>query len=680
MAVFLSLFAPRTPEGASVHVAAAHSQGVCPPEVPEFILNLLRFNDNSKNIYADDYYRAALIESLFRTVSPAATVTTRISWPSCRRPIAALLEEVTRHMNLEKLMPSYRMVVTVKCLRVFRKLQRTGYIRRYRHIQKATRFPATTLMSVWPPWRPWTRLRWPGCWTLQCATRLRRPLFVTRLLLCSLYSRRFCAGSEASWTRPELVERLWRLLNTELSADCRLRCSVASLYHLLYGRHRPKCTPLPENFLVLTRARRPHKNRPTSANADAGPADTDDDNANFGLTGAGVGLGSSGDEADVDDDLDIGLEDDYEPDHELGSSGARTGTSSGTRSTATPQPAGSRSASRPFSHSSAPPTSAQCLLCLPQPAAQLSVLPGPRRDGSDSTLAMQLRSLAVNRRHLRAGQHHRQLLPHSGDPAGPGWGLRLFLLPIFGHPIVWGIRIRWPLRANLWFSRRRTRNWMGAIWIVAMATSLVRGLEVTSVLADCPDGFNRMAVVASRPSFPAYTMAVNFGLQTVTPVVAVMVVNVLLLLRTVRRSKQLPARRCWRRQQSEFDHRRQHSWPAAVEPASWLPAAATLSGKKPAAQKQEKQFPPADPDAWCPSRFPTNLYIIMTLVGNVISSMDGTLQFLYLRGDKSEVQAGGAPNPGALATMNATGRSRQSGISMEAVGGQSQLLKALLSY
>uniref|UniRef100_A0A1I8IXC2 Transcription initiation factor TFIID 150 kDa subunit n=1 Tax=Macrostomum lignano TaxID=282301 RepID=A0A1I8IXC2_9PLAT len=630
MAVFLSLFGG---QGHQVEVPLCMSllhtaQGVCPPEVPEFILNLLRFNDNSKNIYADDYYRAALIESLFRTVSPAATVTTENFLAKLPKPIAALLEEVMRHMNLEKLMPSYRMVVTVKCLRVA-----PATSRRISAYSKATRLPANYIDVRLAAMEAVVNhikcakdaLRWPGCWTLQCATRLRRPLFPP-----------FLRRKRGQLDTPELVERLWRLLNTELSADCRLRCSVASLYHLLYGRHRPKCTRCRRTSWCSTCAKAAQKS-PNERQRHRRPRPTRTTTTpNFGLTGAGVGLGSSGDEADVDDDLDIGLEDDYEfapdeppideadfvwpPDSSFPAADAAAPAAPAVA--APPLPLRRRLTKRcwtmgiekrlrmtkmrysatagttcltaelltrgiywcavavllvfgptmsselqsshwyQFWHSIdcnstarweplrepsflaflCAADAAQCLLCLLSLLLNSLSYLALGRDGSDSTLAMQLRSLAVTDViYVLANTIDRQLLPHSGDPAGPGWGLP---------------PIRWPLRANLWFSRRRTRNWMGAIWIVAMATSLVRGLEVTSVLADCPDGFNRMAVVASR-IFPAYTMAVNFGLQTVTPVVAVMVVNVL-LLRTVRRSNNFQRRRCWRRQQSEFDHRRQH--------------------------------------------------------------------------------------------------------------------------
>lgn len=48
--------------------------GICPAEVLDFLMDLFKYNDNSKNRYSDNYYRAALIEALGATVTPFITV------------------------------------------------------------------------------------------------------------------------------------------------------------------------------------------------------------------------------------------------------------------------------------------------------------------------------------------------------------------------------------------------------------------------------------------------------------------------------------------------------------------------------------------------------------------------------------------------------------------------------
>lgn len=100
--------------------------------------------------YSDNYYRAAMIEALANTVSAAVTTVTITGWvwyctvilywccqisnlvnaslmnwkrqgPSTdllTADIKLILEEVTRHLNMEKLLPSYRLTVTVRWARL----------------------------------------------------------------------------------------------------------------------------------------------------------------------------------------------------------------------------------------------------------------------------------------------------------------------------------------------------------------------------------------------------------------------------------------------------------------------------------------------------------------------------------------------------------------------------------
>lgn len=49
---------------------------ICPPEVLRFLLDLFKYNDNSRNKWADDFYRAALLDALANTITPAVTTVT----------------------------------------------------------------------------------------------------------------------------------------------------------------------------------------------------------------------------------------------------------------------------------------------------------------------------------------------------------------------------------------------------------------------------------------------------------------------------------------------------------------------------------------------------------------------------------------------------------------------------
>lgn len=51
-----------------------NSHNICPPEVLKFLLDLFKYNDNSKNSFSDNYYRAAMVEALGETVTPVVSV------------------------------------------------------------------------------------------------------------------------------------------------------------------------------------------------------------------------------------------------------------------------------------------------------------------------------------------------------------------------------------------------------------------------------------------------------------------------------------------------------------------------------------------------------------------------------------------------------------------------------
>ena len=80
-------------------------------QVLNFLLDLFKYNDNSKNTFADNYYRAALVEALGETVTPVVSMVRNdgvITSESLADDTKKVLEEVTRYLNLEKLLPCYR--------------------------------------------------------------------------------------------------------------------------------------------------------------------------------------------------------------------------------------------------------------------------------------------------------------------------------------------------------------------------------------------------------------------------------------------------------------------------------------------------------------------------------------------------------------------------------------------
>ncbi|XP_077863568.1 transcription initiation factor TFIID subunit 2-like, partial [Saccoglossus kowalevskii] len=99
---------------------------VCPKEVVDFISDLIKYNDNRKNKFSDNYYRAALINALAQTITPSVSLVKTVE--NLSQETKLVVEEITRFLNLEKLLPCYRHVVTVSCLKAIRILQKNGWI------------------------------------------------------------------------------------------------------------------------------------------------------------------------------------------------------------------------------------------------------------------------------------------------------------------------------------------------------------------------------------------------------------------------------------------------------------------------------------------------------------------------------------------------------------------------
>lgn len=117
-------------------------QNLCPKEVLNFILDLIKYNDNRKNKvtdemqyanvlkeivfvkddvlrpqFSDNYYRAELIDALTNSLTPAININNEVrTVDNLNADVRLILEEITRFLNMEKLLPSYRNTITVRCV------------------------------------------------------------------------------------------------------------------------------------------------------------------------------------------------------------------------------------------------------------------------------------------------------------------------------------------------------------------------------------------------------------------------------------------------------------------------------------------------------------------------------------------------------------------------------------
>lgn len=245
---------------------------ICPPEVFKFIMELFKYNDNSRNKFSDNYYRAALVEAVSKTVTPAITLMSTPGQGPTADNLSAetkqILEEITRYLNLEKLLPCYRHTVTVSCLSAIRTLQKFGHLPSeveffksyaqhgvFRDIRLAAIDAIVDFIK--------TESRPEDMYWILNLVETDPDLYVRHYALQQLVLNPPFRRMETSALHTEgLVERLWKMMNCTFSYDSRLRCDAADVYFTLYGRTRPSCLPIPDNMVVLSLKDRKNKMNP----------------------------------------------------------------------------------------------------------------------------------------------------------------------------------------------------------------------------------------------------------------------------------------------------------------------------------------------------------------------------------------------------------------------------------
>lgn len=65
--------------------------------------------------FSDNYYRAELIEALTNSLTPAISINNEVrTVDNLNGDVRLILEEITRFLNMEKLLPSFRNTITVR--------------------------------------------------------------------------------------------------------------------------------------------------------------------------------------------------------------------------------------------------------------------------------------------------------------------------------------------------------------------------------------------------------------------------------------------------------------------------------------------------------------------------------------------------------------------------------------
>ncbi|XP_048220089.1 LOW QUALITY PROTEIN: transcription initiation factor TFIID subunit 2-like [Perognathus longimembris pacificus] len=246
---FQSYFLQKTMPVAMALLRDVHN--LCPKEVFTFLLDLIKYNDNRKNQFSDNYYRAELIAALANSVTPA--VGFPLSTGQNLNPdVQLILEEITRCLNMEKLLPSYRYTITVSCLRAIRVLQKNGHVpsdpalfksyAEYGHFVDIRLAALEALVDYTKVDRNYEVLQW----LLTMVQNDPVPYVKHKILRMLTENPPFTKNMASPLGNEALVDQLWKLMNSGTSHDWRLRCGAVDLYFTLFGLGRPSPLPLPE--------------------------------------------------------------------------------------------------------------------------------------------------------------------------------------------------------------------------------------------------------------------------------------------------------------------------------------------------------------------------------------------------------------------------------------------------
>lgn len=250
---FQHYFLQKTIPVAMAGLRTAH--GICPPEIIRFLLDLFKYNDNIKNHYSDVYYRSALVEALGNSITPVIAVIqqgTKITSENLSTDAKLVLDEVTKILNLEKHLPSYKYMVSVACLKVIRKLQKCGHLPptskmyrsyaeygQYLDVRVAAMECLVDYLKVDGKWDDMEHL-------LKILENDPDPEARHQLARLMIESPAFERNRAHRLNRHELRERIWKNMNSKLSHDTRLRCDMVDLYYALFGIKEPSTSKNPE--------------------------------------------------------------------------------------------------------------------------------------------------------------------------------------------------------------------------------------------------------------------------------------------------------------------------------------------------------------------------------------------------------------------------------------------------
>src|SRR5205807_2310652 len=154
---------------------------------------------------------------------------------------------------LDKLIPCYKQTVTVSCLKAIRRLQKMGHLpsnpsffkeyAQYGVFSEVRLAAIEALVDIIKAEQRRDDLEYLLDIVEADPVASVRHGTVQYLALNPPFTKK---DTNHPVNTPELVDRVWKLMNQTISFDQRLRNSIVDLYYALYGRGRPSSLPKPE--------------------------------------------------------------------------------------------------------------------------------------------------------------------------------------------------------------------------------------------------------------------------------------------------------------------------------------------------------------------------------------------------------------------------------------------------
>ncbi|WKY07895.1 hypothetical protein Q1695_007411 [Nippostrongylus brasiliensis] len=254
-------------------LARMRTNGMALQEVQCFIVDYIRYNDNSINRYSDDHYRASLLNALAACIAPVTTlgggnyIPDALSWD-----MNEVVEETTHALNLDTIKPTFRHVVGVAALTVIHHLQRNGHIPSDSKIFWTFAAPKLCVnmrkvalriiierLSLSRKKQSTNDLMRLLTMLSQDADPAIRLHIATELALMPPFSAHECTdtGPTNPCNTPQIAEELWMLMSKTL-LDERVRLLLMDVFFSLYGMSAPFVKGGPAMISGHQRAKRRH--------------------------------------------------------------------------------------------------------------------------------------------------------------------------------------------------------------------------------------------------------------------------------------------------------------------------------------------------------------------------------------------------------------------------------------